>query len=142
MPYYPDMAQPESDNLISDLWRETAQSWNAMSFRAKAATLVGIFGLIALEAVHVPGVPEAVPSVLRVVCLILLLAGSIANACALDEFYQRVYLQACTFSFVVSIVALFALSEFKINLGVRSVSVIIFFWLIGFVVAFARLRRA
>ena len=101
--------------------RETARSWILMPITGSAQTLAAS---------------------VRVASLVAIIIGLVENAKTQDEFYARVYLEACAISLVSSGVVLFGLSEFGVELGVNSVLVLCGTFLLGFVIAFARLRRA
>jgi hypothetical protein len=131
----------ERDNLLHDLMVESAASWNAMSLAWRVVLVAGLVGFVASNAVSPREVPAALLASLRAISLVLLVLGSIENARAADEFYQRVYLYACTYAFIASTLILYALFVFDVNLGVRSISVVVATFLVGFVVAFAVNRR-
>ena len=142
MPYHVGVAAEERENLWHDLMVESADSWNAMSLAWRVVLVLGVVGFVAFNVVSPHQVPGPLLVSLRVISLLLIVLGSIANARATDEFYQRVYLHACTYAFVGSTLILYALFEFGVNLGVRSISVVVATFVVGFVVVFAVNRRA
>lgn len=130
-------------NLITDLARETARSWKAMSPAGKLCMVVGMVAWMVLPGTGQGyGVNHPFLAALRVAALVVTLYGVIDNARCQDEFYARVHLEACAFAVIVSSVLLYAFAEYGVDLGTRAVSVIAGVWVVGFVVAFARLRRA
>lgn len=131
----------ERENLLHDLMVESAASWNAMSLAWRIVLVAGVVGFVAFNGLSPHQVPGPLLASLRVVALVLIVLGSVENARGADEFYQRVYLHACTYAFIGSTLILYALFEFGVNLGVRSISVVVATFVIGFVVAFAVNRR-
>ena len=140
MPYYGDMDNESS--LASDLCRETIDSWKAMSTGGKVLLLAGLLGFMALSRAGSPGVSHTLFALLRIAALTAMILGLIDNARVMDEFYRRVHLLACAGALVISSLSLYALAEFGINPGIRTVSLISFAWLAGFIASFAYLRRA
>ena len=132
----------ERDNLLADLNRETWNSIVAMPRWAQAVLFAGFAGFLVLGLGDWPEIPHTLLACLRTGAFILLIAGLIENARGFDEFYARVYLYASTFSFILSGLAIYAAYEFGVNLGVRVISVMAGAFCIGFLVAFAYLRRA
>ena len=86
--------------------------------------------------------PYAVLGSIRVAAFVAIIVALIENAKTLDEFYARVYLDACAIALVLSSVILYAGAEFGVQFGLLTVAVLYGAFLLGFVVAFARLRRA
>ena len=99
-------------------------------------------GFLILELNDWAGVPAAILGTLRTAAFILLILGLMENARGLDEFYARVYLYASTTSLVLSATIIFALYQFGLNIGEKAISVMAFTFFIGFLGAFAYLRRA
>jgi small basic protein len=135
------MAENERQSLLRDLWRETAESWGAMSLAARTSFVAGLIGFVVFNWFAGSALPSMALSGLRVASLIALLAGAIANARALDEFYQRVYLLACAYTLVAACVIVYALSEFGVNLGSHTIAVFVAVWGVSFVTSFAVLRN-
>lgn len=131
----------ERRNLFVDLLRETADSWHAMPLAARVSLVVGFIGFLVSAGIDWSLSPRFALASLRIAFLIAMLFGIIGNARALDEFYQRVHLYACAYALVGSCVALYAASEFGIDLGSRAITVFIAAWGIGFLVSFGVLRR-
>ena len=131
----------EGDSLARDLARETWKSFVATPRWAQwtlvIAAIVYVVASVGLN--HVA--PHAVLASIRVAAFVALIVGLIENAKTVDEFYMRVYLDACTISLIVSSVILYAGSNFGYEFGIRAVAVIAATFVLGFVVAFARLRR-
>jgi hypothetical protein len=76
----------------------------------------------------------------RIAAFVAIVAGLIENAKTLDEFYTRVYLDACAISVVASSIIVYAAWNLHVELGARSAAVIGATFLLGFIIAFARLR--
>src|ERR1700685_1538731 len=131
----------ERDGLASDLARETWRSWTAMPRWAQVTLVVGIVVHVAVSVTNLP-VPHTLVAAIDVLAFIAIVIGLIENAKTLDEFYARVYLEACAISVVSTGIILFAAASFGATFGVRAVSILAGTFLLGFVVAFARLRRA
>ena len=129
-------------SLASDLCRETIESWKAMSAAGKVLLIAGLLGFIAFARAGSPGTSHTVFATLRIAALAAMILGLIDNARVLDEFYRQVHLLACAVALVASSLLLFALAEFGVDPGIRTVSLISFTWLAGFIGAFAYLRRA
>jgi hypothetical protein len=136
------MAADERENLFADLISETAASWNRMSLAWRAITLAGVALFVVAAVVDRREVPGPLVASIRVLALAASYAGSVASTRGNDDFFQRVYLHACAYTFVISTIVLYALFEFGIDLGVRAVSLIVSIFLLSFVAAFAVLRRA
>jgi hypothetical protein len=134
------MARNERENLFHDLAVESVESLRAMSPVWRVALVAGLVGFVASR---VFGPPHAalLLSVFRVVALAALTAGCIAYASVIDEFYQRIYLHACTYAFIASTLILYGLYEFGVDLGVRTVSVVLGTFVIACVAAFVLNRR-
>ncbi len=135
------MGAEERSSLLHDLFVETVDSWRAMSLASRLVLAAGAVGIIVLNVLERTAIPGGLLSALRVVALTAVIVGCVANARAADEFYQRVYLYACTFTLIVVVPVLYALAEFGVNLGVRSISLVAAVFGISFVVAFAAMRR-
>jgi hypothetical protein len=135
------VAADERESLLHDLMVETGASWNAMPLAWRAVTVAGVVVFVGLNLLvgHEAGGPLIAS--LRVLALIAMVGGSVESARVADEFYQRVYLHACAYAFIASTLILYGLFEFGVNLGVRSVSVVVATFLISFVAAFAVNRR-
>jgi small basic protein len=131
----------ERDSLIHDLARETWDSWIATP-RWAQLVLVGGAAVHVVASVTQPPIPYALLGVIRVAAFVAIIVGLIENAKTLDEFYSRVYLEASAIALVLSSVILYAGGEFGLRLGLLTVVVLYATFLIGFVAAFARLRRA
>jgi hypothetical protein len=133
----------DDEGLLRDLTRESWNSFVAMPRWAQATLVLGIVTHVAVS-VFIP--PHALPDValasIRVAAFVAVIIGAIENAKTMDEFYARVYLDACAISLVLSSLVLYAASSFGFEFGIRSVSVILVTFVIGFVAAFARLRRS
>jgi len=136
-----NVAADERESLVHDLMVETGASWNAMPLAWRAVTVAGVVMFVGLNLLV--GREAGGPAIasLRVLALIAMVSGSVESARVADEFYQRVYLHACAYAFIASTLILYALFEFGVNLGVRSVSVVVTTFVISFVVAFAVNRR-
>ena len=113
-----------------------------MPLWSQIVLVVGLIVWIAVAFVPIAASAHTLAASVRVASFIAIITGLVENAKTLDEFYARVYLDACAISLVSSGVVLFALSEFGVELGVNSVLVLCGTFLLGFVIAFARLRRA
>lgn len=136
-----EMANDESGSLFRDLAVETAESWRTMAPLGRAILGAGVIGVVVLNVLERTAIPSTLLSVLRVLAIVAVVIGCVANARAADEFYQRIYLYACTYTLVASMLILYALAEFGVNLGVRSISLVAGIFAVSFVVAFAVLRR-
>lgn len=132
----------ERDNLLVDLNRETWNSIVAMPRWAQAVLVVGFAGFLILGLRHWPGIPHTLLASLRTAAFIFLIVGLMENARGFDEFYARLYLYASAISLILSILTIYAAYEFGVNLGERAISVMAGTFCIGFIVAFAYLRRA
>ena len=133
---------PDDEGLLRDLTRESWNAFIAMPRWAQATLVVGVVTHLATSALapsHV--VPAVVLAAIRVAAFAAMIVGAIENAKTYDEFYARVYLDACAVSVVLSSLILYAASSFGYEFGIRSVSVILWTFVVGFVAAFARLRR-
>jgi len=131
----------ERSSLLHDLCVETLDSWRGMSLTSRVVLAAGVIGIVVLNVLERTTIPGALLSALRVAALTAVVAGCVANSRAADEFYQRVYLYACTFTLVVAVPVLYALAEFGVNLGVRSVSVVAGIFGVAFLAVFAAMRR-
>jgi len=131
----------ERESLVSDLARETWRSWIEMPRWAQLTLVAGTVVHLVSSFAH-PGVPYAVLGSIRVAAFVAIIVALIENAKTLDEFYARVYLDACAIALVLSSVILYAGAEFGVQFGLLTVAVLYGAFLLGFVVAFARLRRA
>jgi len=132
----------ERENLLVDLWRESWDSWIAMPRWAQIVLIAGVVVHSAAVSAHSNNVPHGVMVALRIGGFLAIIVGLIENAKVLDEFYTRVYLEACAIALVLSSVVLYAGAELGVAFGLLTVSVLYGTFLIGFVIAFARLRRA
>ena len=135
------IVREDRENLIRDLARE---SWNSFVAMPRWAQTVLVAGMVvhtaaALTPDHL--MPYPLLASIRVGAFVALIAGLIENAKTVDEFYLRLYLDACAVSVVSSSVVLYASSNFGFEFGIRAVSVLAATFLLGFVAAFARLRR-
>lgn len=132
----------DDEGLLRDLTRESWSSFIAMPRWAQATLVIGIVTHVAVS-VFVPRhvMPEAALASIRVAAFLAMVVGVIENARTYDEFYARVYLDACAVSLVSSSLILYAASSFGYEFGIRAVSVILSTFVVGFVAAFARLRR-
>ena len=132
----------DDDGLLRDITRESWNSFIAMPRWAKVILVVGMVTHVAallLMDLHV--IPHVWFATIRVAAFVAMIVGVIENAKMYDEFYARVYLDACVVSLVLSSVILYAASNFGYDFGIRTVTVISVTFVIGFVAAFARLRR-
>ena len=134
----------ESDDGISlarDLARETWSSFVAMPRWSQAVLVLGMVVHVAAVFPPLDMLPHPLIGWVRVAAFLAIVAGLIENAKVLDEFYTRLYLDACAISVVLSSVIIYAGYELGFKFGVRSVAVLAATFVLGFVVAFARLRR-
>ena len=133
---------PDDEGLLRDLARESWNSFVAMPHWAQATLILGLVTHLAASA-FVPAhlIPGVALATIRVAAFVAMIVGFIENAKTYDEFYARVYLDACAIALVLSSLILYAASNFGFDFGIRSVSVISATFLVGFVAAFARLRR-
>jgi hypothetical protein len=136
---------PVSDDqgLLRDLLRE---SWHAFVEMPRWAQVMLVVGLATHAAATAPMLPsDTVPHVwlasIRVASFVAMVVGTVENAKTYDEFYARVYLDACAITLVLSTVILYAAWNFGFDFGLRTVSLILGIFVIAFVAAFARLRR-
>lgn len=134
--------EQERGSLFADLGRETWNSVTAMPRWAQGALFLGSVGFLILEAGNWPGVAHALLASLRTAAFVLLIVGLIENAMTLDEFYARVYLYACAVCVVLTALTVFVSYEWGVNLGVRALAVMSVTFTLGFLAAFAYLRRA
>ncbi len=131
----------DGTSLFGDLARESLKSFVAMP-RWSQITLV--LGLAVHVAAVVPPLAELSHPLIgwiRVAAFLAIIIGLIENAKTLDEFYNRLYLDACAISVILSSVIIYTGYELGFKSGVRAVSVIAATFVLGFVAAFARLRR-
>jgi small basic protein len=135
------MVPEDGDSLARDLARETWQSFTAMPRWAQAVLVAGTIVHVASVVTPHAMVPYPLLASIRVAAFLAIVVGLIENAKTLDEFYARVYLDAAAISLILSSVILYASSNFGFELGIRAVVVIASTFLLGFVAAFARLRR-
>jgi ABC-type transport system involved in cytochrome bd biosynthesis fused ATPase/permease subunit len=133
--------ESDDDGLLRDLTRESWRSFVAMPRWAQAVLVLGMVVHLAAVATPPHVLPHAVLASIRVGAFVAIIVGLVENAKYFDEFYMRVYLDACTMAFIASSVVLFAASNFGFDFGIRVVSVLAGTFVLGFVVAFARLRR-
>jgi hypothetical protein len=132
----------DDDGLLRDLTRESWTSFIAMPRWAQATLVLGLVTHVVASLLVPPhAMPEAALASIRVAAFIAMIVGVIENAKTYDEFYARVYLDACAIALILSSLILYAASSFGYDFGIRSVSVILATFLVGFVAAFARLRR-
>ena len=113
-----------------------------MPLWAQIVLVIGMTVWIAIAFVPITASAHTLAASVRVASFVAIIVGLVENAKTLDEFYTRVYLEASAISLITSGVVLFALSEFGTELGVNSVLVLCATFVLGFVIAFARLRRA
>jgi hypothetical protein len=132
----------ERDNLLADLWRESWDSWVAMPRWAQVVLIAGFVVHTGAVIFKPAGMPYVVMAALRIGGFMAIVVGLVENAKVLDEFYTRVYLEACAISLVLSSIVLYAGAEFGIKFGSMIIGVLYASFVLGFVVAFARLRRA
>ncbi len=143
--YTAGMSSPivsDDEGLLRDLTRESWSSFIAMPRWAQATLVLGIAVHLA-ASVFVPPhlLPHFMLASIRVAAFVAMIVGVIENAKTYDEFYARVYLDACAIALVLSSLILYAASSFGYEFGLRAVSVILSTFVVGFVVAFARLRH-
>ncbi|HWT06698.1 MAG TPA: hypothetical protein VN224_13135 [Xanthomonadales bacterium] len=134
---------PDDEGLLRDLTRESWTSFVAMPRWAQATLVLGMVTHLAASLPILP--PHLIPDVwlasIRVAAFVAMVVGVIENAKTYDEFYARVYLDACAVTLVLSTVILYAAWNFGVDFGLRTVSLILAIFVIAFVAAFARLRR-
>ncbi len=132
----------EDEGLLRDLARESWNSFVAMPRWAQATLVLGLLTHTAASLlISDHAAPHGVLAAIRVAAFVAMIVAVIENAKTYDEFYARVYLDACAVALVLSSVILYAASSFGYEFGVRAVSLIASTFVIGFVAAFARLRR-
>ena len=133
---------PDDEGLLRDLTRESWNSFAAMPRWAQATLVLGVVTHLAASLLIPERVaPHGVLASIRVAAFVALIVGVIENAKTYDEFYARVYLDACAIALVLSSLILYAASNFGYDFGIRAVSLILVTFVVGFVAAFARLRR-
>jgi hypothetical protein len=133
---------PDDEGLLRDLTRESWNSFVAMPRWAQATLVLGMVTHVAASLlISDHAAPHGVLASIRVAAFVAMIVGVIENAKTYDEFYARVYLDACAIALVLSSVILYAASSFGYEFGLRAVSLILSTFVVGFVVAFARLRR-
>ena len=133
---------PDDEGLLRDLTRESWTSFIAMPRWAQAVLVLGLATHVTATALIPPhAIPDVALASIRVAAFVAMIVGVIENAKTYDEFYARVYLDACAIALVLSSLILYAASSFGFEFGIRAVSVILSTFIIGFVVAFARMRR-
>ena len=132
----------DDEGLLRDLTRESWTSFIAMPRWAQAVLVLGLVTHVAATALIPPhAIPDVALASIRVAAFVAMIVGVIENAKTYDEFYARVYLDACAIALVLSSLILYGASSFGFEFGIRSVSVILSTFIIGYVIAFARLRR-
>lgn len=131
----------DEGNLLRDLTRESWDSFVAMPRWAQATLVLGM--AVHIAAVFAPPqlLPHALLATIRVAAFVAIIVGLIENAKHFDEFYVRVYLDACTVAFVLSSLVLYGAANYGYDLGIRAIGLLAGTFVIGFVAAFARLRR-
>jgi len=133
---------PDDEGLLRDLARESWNSFIAMPRWAQATLVLGVVTHLAASLLIPPDlIPHVWLASIRVAAFVAIVVGAIENAKTYDEFYARVYLDACAVTLVLSSVILYAASNFRYEFGIRAITVILATFVFGFVVAFARLRR-
>jgi uncharacterized membrane protein len=132
----------DDEGLLRELLRE---SWDAFVAMPRWAQWLLVGGAVLHLAASLPVLPpHLIPPVWLAstrVAFVAMVVGTIENAKKYDEFYARVYLDACAITLVVSTVILYAAWNYGIDFGLRTVSLILGIFVLGFVAAFARLRR-
>ena len=131
----------DAASLVRDITRE---SWNSFTGMSRWSQITLIAGMVVHVAAVLPplnAVPDPAIGWIRVAAFVAIVVGLIENAKTLDEFYLRLYLDACAVSVVASSVIIYAGYELGLPLGVRSVAVIVATFLLGFVASFVRMRR-
>jgi hypothetical protein len=131
----------DASSLARDIARESWQSFTAMSRWSQVTLIAGMVVHVAAVLPPLDAVPHPFIGWIRVAAFVAIVVGLVENAKTLDEFYLRLYLDACAISVVASSVIIYAGYELGFSFGVRAVAVIAFTFLVGFVASFARLRR-
>lgn len=129
-------------SLFGDIARESWQSLVAMPRWASALLAIGLAGFLTMQFVSDPLHPPIALAPLRLLFFIMFVIGLIQNARTLDEFYMQVYLHACAISLMLSMLAIYGAYVFGHELGIFTLPVTSVTFGIGFVLAFAYLRRA
>lgn len=128
--------------FLSDFDRECRRSIRAMSPLGKALLFGGLIGWVLVQWLPPTWGSPVVVDVVRIVIFAAFIAGAVANGRAADEFYRAAYTQSCAIALPVSAVFVYAASLFRVNFSITIVGWLIAIWLISFLIAFGRLRRA
>ena len=131
----------DGTSLFGDLARESWKSFVAMPRWSQVVLVVGMVVHVAAVLPPLAGLPYPLIGWIRIAAFLAIVVGLIENAKVLDEFYTRLYLDACTVSVVLSSVIIYTGYELGFSFGVRVIAVIAATFVLGFVAAFARLRR-
>ena len=137
----PSLDPDDRTSLLGDLSRESWKSFVAMPRWSQITLVAGIAVHVAAVLPPLVALPHPLIGWIRIVAFLAIVVGLVENAKTLDEFYNRLYLDACAVSVILSSVIIYAGYELGFKFGVRAVSVIATTFVLGFVAAFARLRR-
>lgn len=127
-----DTPSLEIATKFKSTWKDTPLVWRVMLIFG-----AGGFYISLILAPHLQ--PPANIAILRVALLMMAIAGIIGNKMASDDFYKTLYAEATIICAASSAVILFGLAQLGVQIG-DPLIVFAFTWVLGFAVAFIRLR--